>query len=140
MGSQSRIEVPGIRLSVFAAHPQRDDGAFNLNMTQLTTVLAPRILRTWPGAYAFYAPDETMAPRWNKSELVLVQPDRPVGNGDYAMVEVGENQQGKLYLFRQMLRMEGTTMVLAAHAPGIENVRVKGAAIRVVDWAELLRD
>jgi transcriptional regulator with XRE-family HTH domain len=135
-----RREADVARLPVYGVHPIGADGAFRLNSTHLTTVLAPRVVLGWPGAFAFYAPDEAMAPRWRAGELVLVQPDRPPAVGDHIIAALPAGPHGETWLFRRLTRRDRTSVALetydAEHYPPWSGRPTQ--MLRVVDWPELL--
>lgn len=133
-------DVGGASIPVFGVPKGVRQGTFFLNREPLTKLLPPRVLMFWPGAFAFYAPDDTMAPRWKAGEVVLVQPDRPPRDGDHVIAESGSINGQPTWVFRQLVRREGDVAVLRAYNHDLvpEPARVRGMLQRVVDWPELV--
>jgi transcriptional regulator with XRE-family HTH domain len=133
-GAENAAAIP-----VYGVHSLGADGRFHLNRTALTRVLAPRPVLGWPGAFALYAPDDAMAPRWKAGDLVLAQPDKPPRDGDHVLAQLAPVRGQPVYAFRQLLRRERGQVLLGAYHAGVPQLTVPLLElIRVVDWPELL--
>lgn len=135
----ARREPGAASLPIFGALPVASFGRFHLNRQALVSILAPRLLLGWPGAFAIYAPDDAMAPRWKAGEIVLAQPDRPPRDGDHVLAQLEPLRGQPVYAFRQLLRRERDAVHLAAYHADVPPMKTPlQELIRVVDWPELV--
>lgn len=65
------------------------------------------------GAFALYAPDDDMAPRYFKGELIYLHPYRPAGVARDIAVENGE----KKFLIRRVVKMDDTAVRVERYSP-----------------------
>lgn len=65
------------------------------------------------GAFAVYAPDDSMSPRYNRGDLCYIAPAKPAKAGDDIFIEL-KNKTGTI---RQLVRQSTKTVVVMAHNP-----------------------
>lgn len=65
------------------------------------------------GAFALYAHDDDMAPRYFKGELIYLHPHRPAGSARDIAIEQGENK----FLIRRVVRMDDTGVEVERYSP-----------------------
>ncbi len=132
-------------IPVWGVHPIARTAEFHLNAHAVATLRRPPGLLATRHLIAFYAPDDTMSPRWHAGEPVVVDLTRPAAIGQYALVRLSHpsDQNGdEVYVFRRLLRRgDGhlwvTTDDRDAPPEGIPLQRVLEPR-RVLDWADLL--
>jgi transcriptional regulator with XRE-family HTH domain len=95
----------GENVPVYGVIPVARDGEFALNPVALTFFRRAAGARTSRKLIAFYAPDETMAPRWQPGEPIFVDLARPGAQGEYVLIKLAalEDQpnETETYLFRR---------------------------------------
>ena len=72
------------------------DGKFILNGQQVGTILTPPSLDGVTSAYAVYVHGESVYPRYESGEVVHVNPNRPVRQGDWVVLQVRTGEPGEL--------------------------------------------
>lgn len=78
-------DVPVFRANRIEDPAGRADGALRLEETAVEYVNRPAGLTGARGIYAFFIPDDRMAPRFETGELVYVSAERPPRVGDYVL-------------------------------------------------------
>jgi phage repressor protein C with HTH and peptisase S24 domain len=72
-------------------------------------------------AYALTMIGDSMAPRFEPGERILVSPRAPVGIGDYVVVQLrgreGDDEKVKLVLVKRLVRRSPTFVELASSTP-----------------------
>lgn len=133
------------RIPVWGIHPTQRDGEFKLNPMAVSFLERVNVANRSLKLAAFYAPDETMSPRWSAGEPVLYDRAKPAGAGDFAMVRLApatDPNAEETYLFRQVVRRSnGMLHLVALTAPetpiSIPLERVLEVR-HVLTWSDLL--
>lgn len=84
------MQFPPRMLPVFgqAAGGMNEDGRFILNGQKVADVFCPPALTNVVGAYGIYISGESMAPRYEHGELLLIHPGLPVSRGNYVLAQI----------------------------------------------------
>lgn len=136
-------DLPGI--PIWGVHPIGHTGEFHANAIAVAHLRRPPGLRHARHIIAFYAPDDTMAPRWQSGEPVVVDLNRAAGSGSYALIRLSnpsDKNGDDVYTFRFILRRSDGQVWLGTDNPddepaGIPIDRILEAR-RVLDWRDLL--
>jgi transcriptional regulator with XRE-family HTH domain len=76
-------------IDVWGVHPVTPNGEFRLNSDNPLQIFArPLDIQASSKLIAFYAPDDTMAPRWTAGEPVFVDLGRPGAPGDNVLIRL----------------------------------------------------
>ncbi len=73
-------------IPVWSCHPVVRDGEFKLNPMSVQDLTRPPSMSGTAKVVGFYAPDDTMAPRWMAGELVLIDLARSGTSGDFVLI------------------------------------------------------
>lgn len=132
-------------IPVWGVFPVRRDREFHVNSVPLVHLPRPASFAPGRRLVAFYAPDETMAPRWRMGEPVLVDLLRQATTGSFALVKLtdGEDPNAEeVYLFRRYDgRRGGAIQLAAADDPYVvENVPLARVleVRKVLDWEDII--
>jgi hypothetical protein len=131
-------------IDVWGVHPLQPEGEFRLNAaTPLQRLRRPPEIQASNKLIAFYAPDDTMAPRWNAGEPVFVDLGRPGSIGDAVLVRLAAPEDHpddtETHLFRRYEgRRDGSLLTSAYQLDGIQKVPLSRLleVRRVLSWRE----
>lgn len=136
---------PSTDIPIWGVHPLPASDEFHMNPTPVNTLRRPPAMLMARRIIAFYAPDETMAPRWNMGEPVLVDLHRPATIGAYCLARLTPTHDpnaDEVYLFRRYdgRRAGKVFFSTAAGSLGETGVAIKRIldVRRVLDWTDLL--
>lgn len=131
-------------IPIWGVHPLHRDGVLKMNQMPLSFLRRPSTLPPLRRLAAFYAPDETMAPRWQMGEPVIIDLLRPGNFGQYCLLEFSPenpNDTEEFYFRRYDRRSDGMCWLsTACGEPGelkIPVARLLGVK-RILDWSDLL--
>lgn len=94
------------------------DGEFVLNGNKLDDIFAPPSISEIHGAYAVTVAGDSMAPRYEDGETVLVDPTRRVVRGDYVVAQVQTEESGPLLAYiKRFVRHNAQELVLEQFNP-----------------------
>lgn len=132
-------------IPVWGVHPVAPDGEFRFNAVPLLFLPRPSTLQPGRKLAAFYAPDETMSPRWAMGELVLMDNARPPTIGGYCVVEMSPTSDPnapELFLFRRYDGARNGELLLARPDGQVGELRVPRARQlslrRVLNWQDIV--
>ncbi len=134
------------KIPVWGTHPLRRDGEFRMNAIPVYFLEHSAITAKSLKLAAFYAPDETMAPRLHAGEPVLFDRARSARSGDDALIclkaESTSPNEEETYLFRRVDKRSDGMLYLSALDERTKPVqipldRVKDVQ-RVLTWSDLL--
>ena len=132
-------------LPVWGVHPWEPDGEFYLNPVPVQVLQRPATMAGSRRMACFYAPDETMAPRWQMGEPVVVDLMRPPTQGAVALVKLANERQpngDETFLLRRYDGRDGDCVLLSqlTDAPGALRLRMTRILEmrRVLGWSEFL--
>lgn len=86
-----------------------NDGAFQLEDSVVDYIRRPLVLANAPEAYALYLSGDSMEPRWNSGDLIMVHPKRPPKLGDHVIlvIQKGPDSPPQAYCKRLIRRHAG---------------------------------
>lgn len=96
-----------------------DDGWALWNGDIVDHVPRPPMLSGAPHAYAVFVVGESMEPRYHPGELAYIHPGKPVGPGDYVLVQAKPRAEGdppRAFL-KRLVRRSGSKTVLSQYKP-----------------------
>ena len=132
-------------LPVWGTHPVERDGAFHFNTEPVSILRRPPSLADARRAIAFYAPDETMSPRWRMGELVVADMVRPGTIGGFVIVELTPTHDPnalEVYLFRRYDGRKNGRIFLSCLHEGSADEPISLDRVlqvrRVLDWNDLV--
>jgi hypothetical protein len=131
-------------IPVWGVVPCRSGGEFRLNPHPLTELRRPETNAIGRDTVAFYAPDETMAPRWEMGEPVLLDLSRPGSAGRPVVLTLtptdGPNNTEVMLFRRYIGRRNGLVHLERLDGEPQEPIPIlRLLEIRhVFDWKELL--
>jgi transcriptional regulator with XRE-family HTH domain len=131
------------RIPIWGIHPIQRDGEFRLNAVPVNSLRAPAMGEGSLKLAAFYAPDETMSPRWNAGEPVVFDLARPATNGDIAVIKLlnqAEPNADETYLFRRIIRRSDGLLHLEDMQENFSSIPLdRVLEVRhVLNWSDLL--
>lgn len=109
---QSRVPILG---RAAAGEP----GRLIMMNTEYDTIQTPPELNGVDGGYAVYVYGDSMEPRFYAGELLLVHPHKPVGRGDFCVVQVGSGEDSCGYV-KRFVSQDGERLVLQQLNPEME--------------------
>lgn len=94
-------------------------------------------------AYAIYVPNGEMAPRYERGELVYIDPRRPAQDGDYVLIQVRGNSNGDPArgFIRRLERLTETQAHCEQFSPLLKDIFELSDIVaihRIPPWTELL--
>jgi phage repressor protein C with HTH and peptisase S24 domain len=117
--------MPGYKqgIPLWGCHLVSRDGEFRLNPVSLQSMQRPIGMAASDKVVAFYAPDDSMSPRWDAGEIVLIDLMRSAKPGDYALVTLlatqeSPNETETAYL-RRLEGRNGGRLHLSALSPDL---------------------
>ena len=115
-----RMPKPDFDLPILgAALGGEDMGVFMDNGGHFGFAGRPANLSGVKGAYAVYTTGDSMEPRYQHGELLLVNPSKPVTKGCYVVAQLTPAQDGgdRSYLVKQFVRRSAEKLVLSQFQP-----------------------
>ncbi len=96
-------------------------------------LVRPPALRGQSGLYAIYFHGESMEPRFEAGEVGIVDPQRPVRNGDYVLVQLnaGDSDEVVSVLVKRLVRQNADEIVLEQFNPSVTFSVPKSRVARV---------
>lgn len=90
------------------------DGWSLWNGEQVARVLRPPCLAGVPKGYAVFAVGASMEDRYHPGELVYIHPGKPVGPGDYVLVQLHpkEDGEGPRAFLKRLVKRSGPRVIL----------------------------
>ncbi len=84
------VQFPSTMLPVYgqAAGGMNEDGRFILNGQKVADVFCPPALANVVGAYGIYLSGDSMIPRYEHGDLLLIHPGLPVSRGNYVLAQI----------------------------------------------------
>lgn len=138
-------ESEGAGIPIWGVIPIGKSGEFFANALPVAHLRRPPALRQARHIVAFYAPDDTMAPRWTAGEPVVVDLNRPASAGNYALIKLlhpHDENGDEVYIFRRIVRRGEGKLWVCTEEPGAEAEGIPLARLleprRVLDWRDLL--
>ena len=106
-------------------------------------VRRPPGLELAKAAYALYAPNDEMSPRYKRGELVYVDPRRPAQDGDYVLIQVkglsnGDPARGYIRLLERLTGTQAHCERLSPAAKETFELTNVVAIHRIPPWTELM--
>jgi hypothetical protein len=132
-------------IPVWGTHPCVPEGEFRLNPVSLHHLARPPGMVASNKVVAFFAPDDTMAPRWFAGEPVFVDLARPGSYGDTVLIKLAalpdSPNESETALFRRYVaRRDGH--LIAGTFSDEEPVRIPLTRLlevrRALTWSDLL--
>jgi phage repressor protein C with HTH and peptisase S24 domain len=107
------------RLNVLGMAECGPDGFALWNGEIVDWVARPANLAGVPKAYAVFATGSSMEPRYHPGELAFVHPGKPVGPGDYVLVQLQppEGESTPRAVLKRLVKRTGDKVVLAQFSP-----------------------
>jgi hypothetical protein len=134
------------KIPIWGVHPVQRDGEFRLNAVPVNFLERGAVANKSLKLAAFFAPDETMAPRWHAGEPVVFDRAKPASIGDYAVIKMHPDtahaNDEETYLFRKIGRRSDGQLHLSALDDQIGETTVPIGRIlevrHVLNWTDLL--
>lgn len=133
------------RVPVWAAIAHLGSAEFELKPAPIGWLAAPSAAARFAKLVAFYAPDETMAPRWHTGEPVIVDLARPAAPGDPCLARLlpeDDATKPETFLFRVLGQRGDGAVRFTTLADPADEVRIAIRRIleirRVLSWADLV--
>ena len=109
------------RVRVMGTAAGGPDGEVEWNGDVVDYMARPQALQGVANGYAVYIHDDSMSPRYRAGEIVYMHPGRPVGPGNYVLVQLGApgEPEGptKRAIIKEYVRKKAKTLVLAQLNP-----------------------
>ena len=96
-----------------------EPGKLTMMHTEYDTIPTPPELAGAEGGYAVYVYGDSMEPRYFAGELLMVHPHKPVGRGDFCVVQIGSNDDACGYV-KQFVSHDSEVLKLRQLNPGGE--------------------
>lgn len=93
---EHKIPESESHIYAFSMNVVNDDGDFTIITSEFEIIRRPLDLRMASSAYAVYVATDTMAPRYEVGELIILAPTRPAKIGDYVLVQENTRVAGRL--------------------------------------------
>lgn len=134
----SKIEDKGRKtIPVFGRAVGGVDGEFDMNGSELFSVLAPPSIAGYKGAYAIQVSGDSMSPRYEDGEICFIDPKRRVKRGDYVVVQIKLEDEGPLLAYvKRFVRHNAVEIVLEQFNPAKE-LRFPSSAVESVHYIAL---
>lgn len=132
-----RMELPRIDsmprdLPVFGTAVGGNEGDFLLNGTTVDYVRRPPALASIKDAFAVFLQGDSMAPRFERGELLYIHPGRPATPGRYVLVEMhGEHGEPGASYVKRLLKRNAAVVVLEQFNPP-ETIELPAKEVRAV--------
>ena len=142
------IHPAGDHVPVRGITKNERDVHFRLLDIQIGMVPRPPGIASDAQAFAFYAPDDRMSPRWRRGEIVFVQPFRPPVPGDHSVIfhKSHSDQAEDVYFSKYALATDNYVAMefytVNAKSNGSTYIGLPPSEItsiwRVFEWSELI--
>jgi phage repressor protein C with HTH and peptisase S24 domain len=94
------------------------DGAFQVDGHTVDYVRRPPALNGIPEAYGIYISGDSMTPKYNPGDLILVHPGRPARPGDYVVLAIQEDPNSEPHTFcKRLIRRHGGVITVEQFNP-----------------------
>lgn len=116
---------------------------FTVNGEVIDFVRRPPGLLMAKEAYAVYVTGESMSPRYERGDLVYVDPRRPARNGDDVVIQMAAEEDGSpaACFIKRLVRMDADTVICRQFNPADDlslDARRVAAIHRISRWSDLL--
>jgi transcriptional regulator with XRE-family HTH domain len=133
------------KIPVWGIFPKRDADEFLINPIPVNYIETPARLMRFGKLAAFYAPDESMAPRWSSGEPVLVDLNRPAGIGDVCfarLLPATDANETESFIFRILGQRSNGFVNFRSFAMPDRDIKIEIRRIleirHVLTWADML--
>ena len=132
-------------IPIWGVIPFERDGEFKLNPIPVSEISRSVFPSKSLKLAAFYAPDDTMSPRWRAGEPVLFDLSRPAARGDFALIRLSAQRDPndtETYLFRLLGSRSGDNLELFTLEDEHKPVMIPRTRVQIVHhvltWSELI--
>jgi phage repressor protein C with HTH and peptisase S24 domain len=109
------------RVRVMGTAAGGPDGEVEWNGDVVDYMARPQALQGVANGYAVYIHGDSMSPRYRAGEIVYMHPGRPVGPGNFVLVQLGDpgdpSGPAKRAIIKEYVRKKAKTLVLAQLNP-----------------------